>query len=289
MTSNVLRGGVAIGIIVGSLWASGTAQAEEPVIDLPRIMATPGLEVGWASTEDADFSRFGLGLNIHVKGANVYVEPRAVINGRHKSQSEDDAPKAIDRWAIDAFVGYAVSESGGSSDVGLQRVESSTTYSASNPRYDSTRRTWVRDVTSTTKTTIRDQRGYSGIPTLDQFIVEAGVVGGVAGTTPALTHVFFPAVGVRYHHHFDMKGKYKGKDDRIRRNIIYSLHLLGPRNALGEAVNDETREEEGYAIGAMATAEIHVFKTANWVFRGASMPKYASYAFSTGLRWPLWW
>jgi hypothetical protein len=73
----------------------------------------------------------------------------------------------------------------------------------------------------------------------------------------------------------------------VRRQVVYTAHLVGPLVEVGGEVPDPDRQ--GLApVGLVVAAEVPVFKIANFVARAGTLPDYASFIMAAGLEFPYW-
>jgi hypothetical protein len=261
---------------LAALATPGTARADEPAIDLPVMIVTPTLEIGWASV-GGELGRAAMGVNLQAGRLNVFVEPR--ISGAFERVKPPGMNRAApgDTAVVDGFAGIVVRERSGTTAIGLVSISSDTSWHWSKPR----------EITETRTTTHVSGGSYQDIETLDQYIVEAGVLSDLVGTSPDLGRVVFPAAGLRVHSHFDLEGEHHGKRKRVRRQVVLTAHVVGAAMRRDDVL-DPDRATAGGSFGFMATADMHVLRVANAVFRVGSLPEHAGFQLGIGLKFPYW-
>lgn len=238
--------------------------------ELPSFIFTPAMEIANESTAGG-YNRLAFAVNLRLAGLNTYIEPRVAGGSeRHEIPNSHDSPEAGDLLVFEGFVGKVVRSNQTESAVGLQNIESQTTRQGAGPGLELV----------TTTTTIKNRRGYEGIATVEQWILEGGVLSDIYGTAPDLGRIYWPAVGFRFHENFDNR-----TGERVNRHIVWTLHVLGPEFTTG--ADDLEREDEGPPLGLSVTWETAVFKTTNFVARFQMLPGFAGTAYAGGLKWPL--
>ncbi len=243
---------------------------------LPLMIVTPTFELGWESVA-GELGRVGLGVNLQAGRLNLFAEPRVGGGAARVKPPGMARASARDTVVADGFAGIVVHERSSRSSIGLVQVSSETSWYRSKPR----------EITVERTTTYTNARSYSEIETLDQYILEVGVLSDLMGTAPELGRVVFPAGGLRVHSHFDLEGRRDGKKDRVRRQVVLTAHVVGPA-VIRDQVLDPDRIGAGLRLGFMATADVHVLKVANAVFRVGSLPEHAGFQLGLGIKFPFW-
>ncbi|MCB9766015.1 MAG: hypothetical protein H6739_39940 [Alphaproteobacteria bacterium] len=232
-----------------------------PSVCHAELVFTPSLEVGGETATRNAVGLATLGVDVAAGPVNVFVEPRYHMT----------TPRSHPEGGESASAGALVN---GAAFAGFRLTSSSTTRTDTSTREISRERVnaYEEEVTSEIQT-------VEDIPTKNTLYVELGGASFPYGQGAALGRVAYPMVGLRFRSFYavNLDG------ERWRRNVVYTVHLVGPGLSRGQ----DPFAQDTLPVGVAASADLAIGPRINVCARMAYLPGYSKVWGTLGLNFPL--